>query len=92
MMDYEAYVRKLRTRPDAPDYDRLLVRITDQAAEQARAGLAEAGALAIIAISLIILLGQLGLAGQREVLMSYVFEQASLDGPALDYVLDAGTI
>lgn len=91
-MDYETYIRKLRICPSVPDYDRLLRSIKEQAAEQPRVRLAEAGALAIVICSLLVLLSQLGLAGRREVLMSYVFEQPSLDGPALDYVLESGTI
>ena len=70
-----------------PDFDLLYEKIIDKATVRPKARLAFAGAVAVLLIAFVACLGQLQYYGASDdMLMSYVFEQESLDGPVLDYV------
>ena len=95
MKEYEGFIRKIREDQGREDYDRMLAQIERRVSHRkARAGLALAGALAVLLFAFAAYLYYPARqAGNGEVLLSYVFERESVDGPILDYVFSRhGTI
>ena len=91
MKEYEGFIRGIKEYQGKADYDRMYARI-EQRIFRRRTGmrLALAGALALILFAFAVYFYYpLGQASKGETLLSYVFERESVDGPLLDYVLDA---
>lgn len=84
-MAYNKYIDGLKKDPAAPDFNELYSRIERQAVVRPRARLALAGALAVVLVVFSVYFFQARQTG-GEMLMSYVFEKESIDGPLLDYV------
>ena len=91
MKEYEGFIAKIREDEGKADYDRLLSRIEMRVSRRrAGVGVALAGALAVMLLAFAVYFYYPGSQGSgNDVLMSFVFEQESVDGPLLDYVLEA---
>lgn len=90
MADYNGYIRELKKGEAGADFERLRSRIEARVLRR-RAGVrvALAGALAALLLAFAAYYYYPGLwAGDNDVLMSFVFEQESVDGPLMDYVLE----
>jgi hypothetical protein len=90
MVDYNEYIKKLKKHESGADFDRMLSRIEERISRR-RSGnrLVLAGALAVLLFAFAAYFySPARQAGNSETLMSYVFEQESVDGPLLDYVFD----
>lgn len=88
MREYERLIRKIREDQGRVDYDRMFLRIKER---ESRRGigtrLALAGALTVMFLTFAVYcFYPIRQTDNGEVLMSYVFEQESVDGPLLDYV------
>lgn len=87
MTSYDEYINKLKKGSRQPDFDRLYFRVDQKARVRPKVRLALAAAFAVLLIGFVAYVGfQSQQTTDGDILMSYVFEQESLDGPLLDYV------
>ncbi|MBU0672125.1 MAG: hypothetical protein KJ732_03755 [Candidatus Margulisbacteria bacterium] len=90
MISYNEFLNELK-EPAAPaDYDRLLSQIEQKVSQRRpRARFLLAGAVAVLLLAFAAYFYYPAQqASNGDILMSYVFEQESLDGPLLAYVLE----
>ena len=88
MIDYNEYIHKLKKCESETDFGRMLSRIEERILRR-RSGnrLVLAGALAVSLFAFAAYFYYpTRQADKSETLISYVFEQESIDGPILDYV------
>jgi hypothetical protein len=88
MINYDEYISKLKKKPVVTDFDRLFARIERRAVLRPKTRLVLAGVLTVLVLGIFAYFFQAQLAGDGDMLMSYVFEQESIDGLLLDYVFE----
>lgn len=91
MADYNEYITKLKNHEAAADFDQLHLRLEQRILKRkSRARVVLAGALAVLlmAFAAYFYYPTQQANNNDDVLMSYVFEQESVDGMLMDYVFD----
>jgi len=90
MVDYNGYIRELKKGGAGADFERMRSLIEARVSRRrSRSRAALAGALAVLLLMVAAYYYSPALqAGNNDILMSFVFDQESVDGPLMDYVLE----
>ncbi len=91
MVSYNEYIDKLKNRKQAVDFNIMFSRVEQKINQRPRVQLILATAMVLIVVAFVGYYSYLNDQANDNLLMSYVFQQDTGDGPVAEYIFNDGT-